>query len=138
MKFLWLALKGVLTLILLAVVGLLLLMFRHKTGAYVLLGGAAVFLFMAALLWIKLDADSREVGLVGIMFSLGCLFLGAQSLTGARHYPRACSGKRLWCELENALHAAGGPVLAAAPTVLLGLVVLYFSIRRVARRSLRR
>jgi hypothetical protein len=92
---------------------------------------AGMFLFMATLLWANLRPTSRELGLVGIVFSFGFLFVAAQTLTEARGYPRA-----FWCELENALHALGGPALAAAPLLLLGLVTLYVSARFVVRRSL--
>ena len=49
---------------------------------------------------------------------------------------RSCSGtrKRLWCKLENALYALGGRVLAAIPFVVLAVVLLYASVRRVLHR----
>jgi hypothetical protein len=138
MHGLWVTIKAAQSVVLLAIVCLLVFMFTRKTDDFILLGMAGVFLFMAALLWANLNPTSREFGLVGIVLSLGFLFLGAQAMTGARGYPRVCTGKRLWCELENALHALGGPALAAAPFLLLGLAALYFSTRFVLRRSLRR
>ena len=138
MRSIWVAVKVVLSIVLLAVVCYLLFMFSRKPGDFTLLGMAAVFFFMLALLWAKLKPSSRELGLVGVVLSFGFLFLGAQVFTGARPYPQACAGKRLWCEMENALHAIGGPPLAAMPFLLLGVVVLYISARLVLRRSLPR
>jgi hypothetical protein len=136
MRGLWVAFKVALSIVLLAVMCLLFFMFTRKTEDFTLLGMAAAFLFIAALLWANLKPTSRELGLVGIVLSFGILFVGAQSLSGARTFPRPCTGKRLWCELENALHLLGGPSLAAAPFLLLGLVILFISARFVVRRSL--
>jgi hypothetical protein len=138
MHGLWVAFKVLLSTVLLAVVSLLVFMFTRKTEDFSLLGMAAVFFFMVALLWVNLKPTSRELGLVGVVLSFGFLFLGSQVFTGAREYPSVCTGKRLWCEFENALYALGGPVLAAAPFLLVGIVVLYISARFVLLRSLPR
>lgn len=135
MHGLWVAFKVLLSIVLLAVVGLMLFMFTRKTEDTLLLSVAAVFLFMVALLWVNLK-PSRELGLVGVVLSFGFLLLGLQVFTGAHQYPRVCTGKRLWCEFENALYALGGPALAAVPFVLLGAVMLYLSARLVAMHSL--
>lgn len=136
MRGLWVAFKVALSIVLLAVMCLLLFMFTRKTEDFTPLGLAAIFLFMAALLWANLKPTSRELGLVGVVFSFGLLFVGAETFSGARAYPRACTGKRLWCEFENALYFLGGAPLAAAPFLLLGLVVLYISARFVVQRNL--
>lgn len=138
MRFVWYALKAILTAVLLAVAGLLAWMFTRTPGDFALIGAASIFLFLAALLWVRLQASSREFGLVGIVLGFLFLFAAAQPFIGDRPYPRACTGRRFWCEAGNLLHALGGPWLAAAPFLLLGLGVLYFSVRVVVRHSLPR
>lgn len=133
MRLVWIAFKAVLTIVLLAVVGLLAWMFTDRPDDFSLVGVASVFLLLAALLWVKLRPGTREFGLLGIVLSFLFLFAASRTLLGDQ--ARACSGKRLWCGFENALHALGGPWLAAAPFFLLGLGVLWFSVRVVVRHS---
>jgi hypothetical protein len=89
MRFIWIALKVVLTIVLLAVAGVLVLMFTSTPSDFTLIGVAAVFLFMAALLWAKLTPGSRELGLAGVVLGFLFLFVAAQPFIGGQTYPRA-------------------------------------------------
>lgn len=138
MKKLWRAFKVALSAVLLAVMCLILYLFVHQPHNFMFLGGAGAFLFMTALLWVNLKPTSREFALVGVVLALGFLFAGLQTLTGALHFPRECSGRRSLCDFENLLYAVVGPTLAAAPNLFLGIVLLYASARLVVLRSVPR
>lgn len=138
MEKLWRAFKVLLSAVLLALMCLILYFFAHHPDNFMLLGWAGAFLFMAALLWANLRPTSREFGLVGVVLALGFIVIGLQILTGALHFPRECSGRRILCDFENVLYAVGGPTLAAAPNLVLGIVLLYASTRLVVLRSVSR
>lgn len=135
MTWLWIGLKALLSLALLAVATGLLFLFAHQSQAYSLIGTASVALFLAALLWVRFEPGRRELALAGVVASLGLIFLSAETALGSRAYPHGCSIRKVWCELDNLLYAVGGPALAAAPFFVAGLVLLFFSGRAALRRA---
>lgn len=135
MNLLWIGLKALLSLVLLATAAGLLWLFAHRPHEHVLIGVASVALFMGALPWVRFEPGRRELALAGIVASLGLIFVGVETLLGGRAHPHDCAVRRAWCALDNLLYALGGPMLAAAPFVLAGLVLLFFAGRAALRRS---
>ena len=130
---LWPVVKFIVSVASLSFAALLGLLFVHKQDAGAL-GGAAAFLFLAALPWLKVDQPSRALSLAGIVFSFGLLFVASRPFSQAGEYPLSCVGRRSWCDVENFLFLLGGPPLAALPFACMGLGLLAFSARAVWRQ----
>ncbi len=134
----WLGFKAVLSLALLS--GAAWLMVKatpHIAEQPEVLGITAVLLFMAALLWVRLDRPSTAAGLVVVVLSFGPAFAAARMTSGEVAWPRTCTRHRGFCELVNLLHDLGGPYLAAAPLAMAALIVFFIGVRVVVRTSSR-
>lgn len=131
----WRIVKALVSVATAAVSALLLVLFIAKPSDYGLLATAAVFLFMTVLPWINFTKPSRTLGLAGVVFSFLLLFVSSRPFEKASQYPLTCSGRRTWCEIENLLFQVGGAPLAAMPFALLGVSVLFVSVRTISRHS---
>jgi hypothetical protein len=109
------------------------LMFAQKIEATPLVL-ASVFLFLAAVPWMKFDGPSRGLGLVGVMLAFDLLFIASYPFTHPDKFPVTCKGKgQLSCEVVNLLFSLGGPTLAALPYGVPGLGLLAVSLIMVWR-----
>ena len=103
-------------------------------GQFAGFSGAAVFLFLAALPWVSLDARSRPLALAGVVFSLGLGFGSVLRYAGEIDFPRPCVSRGwTFCQLENGLYAVGGRGLLLAVFVCLGIALLALSLYGVFR-----
>jgi hypothetical protein len=128
----WSIVKAVVSLASVSFAALLGQMFSHRPEASIL-GGAAAFLFLAALPWLNFQHPSRALSLAGVVFSLGLLSVASRPFTNATEYPRSCIRQRLSCDVENLLFMLGGPPLAALPFGVLGMGLLGLSLHAVWR-----
>ena len=126
--------KAVVSLAAFSVSAVCALIFAQEIEAISLLVLASVFLFLAAVPWMKFDGPSRGLGLVGIMLSFGLLFSASYPFTHPDKFPVTCKGKgQLSCEVVNLLFSLGGPTLAALPYGVPGLGLLAVSLIMVWR-----
>ena len=138
LRVLWLGLKAVLSLALLSGAAWLMVKATPPIAEQPeALGISAVLLFMAALLWVRLDRPSRAGGLAVVVLSFGPAFAAARMTRAEVAWPRTCTRQRGFCELANLLHDLGGPYLAAAPSSMAALIVFFIGVRVVVRTSSR-
>jgi len=94
---------------------------------------AGFFALIAAMPWIDPKRPGRLGGLVALGFAAAfghyCLVI----LSGSITLPRACGGKRLFCDAENFLFGIGGYPAASAPYLALVLLLAYVGIKAIRR-----
>jgi hypothetical protein len=125
----WRSLKGLLCLLLLVLAASAAWSPGASIGADGL-GMAVFFLILAALLW--MDWKRLEPALPFIGMGAGIvLVLGSPHLAALSAGTTSC---KALCGLSLLLSEIGGPLLAALPYALLGLVAIFFGARALFRR----
>lgn len=124
----WRVFKALLSAACVLVAVLLSVHFVKFPGDPSFLGGAGVFLFFAAIVWLDFTKPSRALGFAGIAVSLGFLILAFSEATGSDIYPRHCSGRgALLCYLQNQLYVIGGRPAASIPSFLFAGIAFYYT-----------
>jgi hypothetical protein len=133
MKLLWLALKGLLSSILVAIAVAMLLL-RPLTLEPSTLVLSSACLFIAALPWIDFSKPSRAIGLASLVLSFVFLKISSGLVAGSGVFPKVCDGRRkAFCNFENLLYEVGGKYLAAAPVFALATLLFVGGVVLVVR-----
>ena len=124
----WSLLKLLLSFLLICLAGMA-AHFSIRDGQFAGIGGAAIFLFLAALPWITLHPRSRSFALAAVVFSLGVAGGSVLRYGGSIAFPQQCASRGwTFCQLENGLYALGGRELLLAVSACFAIALLLASV----------
>lgn len=126
----WFAVKFFLSLVLLALAGLIAFAYIGRAASWEMLAFAAALSFLVLPLWVTYEQSKGVMPIFGIGLSIAAGIAGLRIALGylTPRFSECSGGKgRFACEALNSLYALGGPGAIAALWLITAGILLYLS-----------